>query len=91
MQQSYPFVSTRTLRASHFEIGKFGEAQLRKQLQSPLYWIQPDRKVLWNLVLVRDYLLNGDSPSHQRLIESYLTTLQTSQTRSSNQVKKKGQ
>ena len=53
MQQSYPFVSTRTLRSCHFEIGKFGEAQLRKQLQSPLYWIQPDRKVLWNLVLVQ--------------------------------------
>jgi hypothetical protein len=77
MQQSYPFVSTRTLRSCHFEIGKFGEAQLRKQLQSPLYWIQPDRKVLWNLVLVRDYLLNlhysrkgkeGKSSNKNRLI-----------------------
>lgn len=89
MQQNYPFVSTRTLRSCHFEIGKFGEAQLRKQLQSPLYWIQPDRKVLWNLVLVRDYLLNGDTPTHQRLIESYLLTLQNGQSIPSGQTKKK--
>ena len=75
MQPHYPFVSTRTLR-SHFEIGKFGEAELRKKLPSPLYWIQPDRKVLWNLVLVRDYLLKKDSPSHQDLIKTYLASLE---------------
>lgn len=73
---SFPFVDTRTLR-QHFEIGKFGEAKLRSQLPSPLYWIQPDRKVLWNFELVRDYLLNGgDRPEHQRLIEEYLATLE---------------
>jgi hypothetical protein len=75
---SFPFVETRTLR-QHFEIGKFGEAKLRNQLLSPLYWIQPDRKVLWNWILVRDYLLNGgDRPEHQRLIEEYLATLEPS-------------
>jgi hypothetical protein len=75
---SFPFVETRTLR-QHFEIGKFGEAKLRNQLPSPLYWIQPDRKVLWNWILVRDYLLNGgDRPEHQRLTEEYLATLEPS-------------
>ena len=71
----YPFVSTRTLRSCHFEIGKFREAELRKTLPSPLYWIQPERKVLWNLNLLKDYLLNGDRPEHQRLVEQYLETL----------------
>lgn len=72
---SFPFVDTRTLR-KHFEIKKYGEARLREKLPSPLYWIQPDRKVLWNWVLVRDYLLNGsDTDEHQRLVEEYLTTL----------------
>jgi hypothetical protein len=72
----FRFVETRTLR-QHFEIGKFGEAKLRNQLPSPLYWIQPDRKILWNFELVRDYLLNGgDRPEHQRLIEEYLATLE---------------
>jgi hypothetical protein len=73
----YPFVSTRTLRTGHFEIGKFREAELRKQLPSPLYWIQPERKVLWNLVLLKDWLLHGDLPDHQRMVEQYLQTLPT--------------
>ena len=72
----FRFVETRTLR-QYFEIGKFGEAKLRCQLSRPLYRIQPDRKVLWNLELVRDYLLHGgDTPEHQRLIEEYLSTLE---------------
>lgn len=75
MPENYPFVSTRTLRSRHFEVGKFGEAELRKQLPSPLYWIQPERKVLWNLVLLKDWLLNGDRAEHQRLVEQYLQTL----------------
>jgi len=79
MPQTFPYVSTLTLRSQHFEIGKFGEAELRKKLPSPLYWIQPDRKVLWNVHLVKDYLLNGDRPDHQRLIEQYLSSLPTSQ------------
>jgi hypothetical protein len=75
MPQTFPYVSTHTLRSQHFEIGKFGEAELRKKLPSPLYWIQPDRKVLWNVHLVKDFILNGDRPDHQKLIESYLGTL----------------
>jgi hypothetical protein len=75
----YPFVSTRTLRSCHFEIGKFREAELRKTLPSPLYWIQPERKVLWNLTLLKDYLLNGDRPEHQRLVEQYLEALPSQQ------------
>jgi hypothetical protein len=72
----FRFVETRTLR-QHYQLGKFVEAKLRNQLPSPLYWIQPDRKVLWNFELVRDYLLNGgDRPEHQRLIEEYLQTLE---------------
>lgn len=70
----YPFISTATLR-KHFDIGKFGEAELRKKLPSPLYWIQPDRKVLWNFILLRDYLLKGDCDEHQKLIQKYLDAL----------------
>ncbi|WP_019498382.1 hypothetical protein [Pseudanabaena sp. PCC 6802] len=68
------FVSTNTLR-SYFDLGKSLEAELRRELPSPLYWIQPNRKILWNLPLVQDYLLNGNSPQHQRLVEQYLSTL----------------
>jgi hypothetical protein len=75
MPQTFPYVSSRTFRSQHFDIGKWGEAELRKKLPSPLYWIQPDRKVLWNVHLVKDYLLNGDRPDHQRLVEQYLSSL----------------
>lgn len=74
MPASFTYVDTRTFR-KHFAYGKFGEAALRDKLANPIYWIKPDRKVLWNLVLVRDFLLNGDGPEHQRLVEEYLSTL----------------
>jgi hypothetical protein len=70
----YPFVQTRTLR-EHFELGKFAETRLRSQLPSPIYWIQPERKILWNLVLVKDWLINGSGDSHNRLVEEYLLSL----------------
>lgn len=73
--KTWPFIDSRTLRRDHFNGGKFVEARLREKLPSPLYWIKPDRKVLWNVNLVRDYLLNGDGPNHQRLAEAYLSTL----------------
>jgi hypothetical protein len=74
LNQSYPFVQTKTLR-QHFELGKFAEARLRSQLPSPIYWIQPERKILWNLVLVKDWLINGAGESHNRMIEDYLSSL----------------
>lgn len=76
MTCKFPFVDTRILR-QHFHVGKYLERQLRQKLPSPLYWIQPDRKVLWNFVLIRDYLLDGgDTPEHQQLVEDYLATLE---------------
>lgn len=73
--QVFPYVDTQTFR-NHFQLGKFCESRLREKLPNPIYWIQPDRKVLWNLRLIQDYLLNGDCPSHQRLVEQYLSTLE---------------
>ncbi|UJB69178.1 hypothetical protein HRE53_22770 [Acaryochloris sp. 'Moss Beach'] len=76
----YPFVETRTLRR-HFETGKYVDRELREKLPSPLYWVRPgSRKILWNLVLVRDYILHGgDRPEHQRLIEEYLASIEPPQ------------
>jgi hypothetical protein len=81
MPETWPYVSSRTVRSQYYEIGKYGEAELRKRLPSPLYWIravgQGGRKTLWNVRLLQDYLLNGDRPDHQRLVERYLQTLPT--------------
>lgn len=76
MTEDFSFIETRSLR-SRIELGKFGEAFLRKQLPSPIYWFRSPggRKVLWNWILVRDYLLNGDTSSHRKLVERYLLTV----------------
>jgi hypothetical protein len=71
----FPYVSTRTLRLKHLELGKHRESELRRQLPSPLYYVFSGRKILWNVELVKDWVLNGDLPDHQKLIESYLCTL----------------
>jgi hypothetical protein len=77
INSDYPFVQTKTLR-QHFELGKFAETRLRSQLPPPIYWIQPERKILWNLVLVKDWLINGSSDSHNKLVEEYLLSLSPS-------------
>jgi hypothetical protein len=75
VKRIFPFVDSRELR-QHFRLGKSPEVALRLKLSTPLYWIQPDRKVLWNFELVRDYLLHGgDTPEHQALVEQYLASL----------------
>lgn len=82
--QIFSFVDTKTFR-QYFQLGKFYEARLREQLPSPIYWIQPVRKVLWNIRLVQDYLLNGDGPGHLRLVEEYLSTIEPQINNLSNQ------
>jgi hypothetical protein len=83
MTENFAFIETRSLR-SRIELGKFGEASLRKQLPSPIYWFRSPggRKVLWNWILVRDYLLNGDSHDHQKLVEKYLLSVSCENLRS---------
>ncbi len=75
MTEYWPFVCSKTVRDRYFDYGKYGEAQLRKKLPRPLYWIRPARKVLWNVRLLQDFLLHGDRPDHQNLVEQYLKTL----------------
>ena len=51
-------------------------------LPEKLYWFHPPGsvRVLWNAALVRDWLLNGDSPAHSKAIESFYKSLPSSQT-----------
>jgi hypothetical protein len=77
-----PFIGSDRLE-QYLDIRKNQRLELRTQLSSPLYWYQfpGGRKIFWNWVLVRDYLLNGgDTPAHQRLVEEYLATLEQPKT-----------
>jgi hypothetical protein len=42
-----------------------------------IYWytIPGSDRIIWIRDLVRDYLVNGNSPAHQRAIEKYLKSL----------------
>jgi hypothetical protein len=78
LTREFPFIGSVKLE-QYLDIGKQQRANLRTKLPSPLYWWQfPDgRKIFWNWVLIRDYLLNGaNTPEHQRLVEEYLATLE---------------
>lgn len=48
MQKEFNYIRTTKLRQTTADLGKFAEAKLREKLPSPIYWIQPDRNVLWN-------------------------------------------
>ena len=45
-----------------------------------IYWytLPGSDRIIWIRDLVRDYLVNGDSPAHSRAIERYLVSLPSS-------------
>jgi hypothetical protein len=76
--REFPFIGSDRL-AQYLDIRKTQRLELRAKLPTPLYWYQfpGGRKIFWNWVLVRDFLLNGGgTPQHQRLVEEYLATLE---------------
>lgn len=71
---NFPFVDKRELQ-THLRLTDLMLANLRKKLPSPLYFIKPDRKVLYNLKLIQHYFLVGIGADHDRLVQEYLATL----------------
>jgi hypothetical protein len=53
---------------------------LKTTLTEGLYWFRlPNSvRILWNLNLVRDWLVNGNTPAHARAIEKYIASLPSS-------------
>lgn len=77
MVARFPFVSKREL-TEHFQLSNYQQADLKRKLPSPIYWIQPvpGGNNLWNLCLIRSFLLNGlDSEAHKRLVEEFIATM----------------
>jgi hypothetical protein len=48
---------------------------LRSKLPKGIYWIQPGRFIFWNVELLIDYLVNGDSDHHRAMVERFLASL----------------
>ncbi len=74
--QRFPWLTQRTLN-QEIEFTQHRSAQLRSILPKSIYWIQavPLGQISWNVLLIKDYVLFGDRPEHQALVDEYLSTL----------------
>jgi hypothetical protein len=75
----FRFLTEKTIKREKIELTPYQSAALRKKLAKGIYWVQTEKGGLiqWNWGLLQDYLVNGDRPDHQALIEEYLATLPT--------------
>jgi hypothetical protein len=73
----FRFLTEKSIKKDKIELTRFQSAQLRAKLPKGIYYIQIANAglVSWNWTLLQDYLVNGDRPDHQTLIEEYLATL----------------
>jgi hypothetical protein len=77
--RTFKYVSEAVIRRDFIDLSPWQSIELRAKLPKSIYWIQPSErgKIHWNWVLLQDYLVNGDRPEHQALVEEYLSTLPT--------------
>ena len=73
----FRFLTERSIKQEKLELTRFQSAQLRAKLPKGIYWLQIAKAglVQWNWTLLQDYLVNGDRPEHQALVEEYMATL----------------
>ena len=73
----FRFLTERSIKQDKLELTRFQSAQLRAKLPKGIYWLQIVRGGLiqWNWTLLQDYVINGDRPEHQALVEEYMATL----------------
>lgn len=72
----WPFVGSGQIKAE-IDLAKSSQAELSARLPERVYWVRSPggRKILWNLELVRDWLINGESEAHARAVEAFLSSL----------------
>ena len=56
------------------------DLRVRGLLPKGIYWytLPGSDRIIWVRDLVRDYMVNGGSPAHQRAVEKYLVSLPSS-------------
>ena len=73
----FKFVSESTIRKDYIDLSPWQSIELRAKLPKFLYWIQPTErgKIIWNIDLLQSFLLQGDCPQHQALVDEFLATI----------------
>jgi hypothetical protein len=52
------------------------DAEIRKKPEGTYWFRTPgSSKILYNIDLIRDWLVNGDCPAHQKAVKRYLASL----------------
>jgi endo-1,4-beta-D-glucanase Y len=76
----WPTVRRQGLVAATGLSEEYVRTDLQKTLQEGIHWFRlPNSiRILWNLNLVRDWLVNGYSPAHTKAIEKYIASLPSS-------------
>jgi hypothetical protein len=79
-ETAWPFGRVSELSLSTGLSADYYNKELRPKLREKIYWFRlpGSSRILWNINLVRDWLVNGDCPGHQRAIEAYLKSLPSS-------------
>jgi hypothetical protein len=78
---AFPFVRTKEMVATS-GLSADSLKQLRTTvLTESIYWFRPPgtTRILWNAVLVRDFLIRGTSQHHSQAVENFLKTLPSTQ------------
>lgn len=76
---NFPFLTEAFIKKNHIQLTPHQSLKLREKLPKGVYWIQFVERGLiqWNWTLLQDYLIRGDRPEHQALVEAYLKSLPT--------------
>jgi hypothetical protein len=73
----FRFLNERSIKRDFLELTRYQSADLRSKLPKGIYWLQiaSGGLIQWNWTLLQDYVINGDRPEHQALVEEYIATL----------------
>jgi hypothetical protein len=77
LKKKFTFIRESKLQKEYVELSRWQLSQLRQKLPKGVYWLQITTGgiVQWNVELLLDYIVNGDSDGHQKLVEEFLSSL----------------
>jgi hypothetical protein len=75
----FKFISESAIRKDYVDLSPWQSIELRAKLPKSIYWIQPTErgKIHWNIDLLQSYLINGNCPQHQSLVDEFSATIPT--------------
>lgn len=77
---AFPFVRTKEMVATSGLSADRLKLLRTTVLAEEIYWFRPPGsiRVLWNAALVRNWLVQGNSPAHEKEVEAYLKAISPS-------------